>query len=65
MAQAARQFVFDSQFPNGTDKVTVKIQFKGWGEVAGEPICSEDETTGDNYPCPNIIILGTTQIAGR
>ncbi|KAJ3080957.1 hypothetical protein HK102_002675, partial [Quaeritorhiza haematococci] len=43
------------------DRYQWKLNIVGWSAVASQDIC----TSEPNTPCPDIIILGTTQIIGR
>ncbi|KAJ3089796.1 hypothetical protein HK102_005495 [Quaeritorhiza haematococci] len=43
--------------------LTGTISLVGWGNVAGAPICNG--TDQGTLPCPDVIVLGTTQIPER
>ncbi|KAJ3090514.1 hypothetical protein HK102_003479 [Quaeritorhiza haematococci] len=46
-----------------TKDLKVRIFLRGWGSVADEPICNG--TDNPALPCPDLIVLGTTQVASR
>ncbi|KAJ3124667.1 hypothetical protein HK098_000952 [Nowakowskiella sp. JEL0407] len=58
-AQAAREFV-----ANNPGYAAV-VRWMGWGGVAGDPIFACNSTRSVKDKCPDILMLGTTQIAGR
>jgi ABC-type glycerol-3-phosphate transport system substrate-binding protein len=41
----------------------VKFRWSNWGEVVNAPLCFRNQTVTE--PCPEILFLGTTQIAKR
>lgn len=57
-AQASQQFVNDTKV-NGEEIYSVQIYNSDWGPVVSDPIC------GPGEPCPDLMIIGTTQIASR
>ncbi|KAJ3036523.1 hypothetical protein HDV00_002671 [Rhizophlyctis rosea] len=44
---------------NGTDGVSFKLRVADWGIVASAPVCTVNTT------CPDVLIVGTTQVAAR
>ncbi|KAJ3090515.1 hypothetical protein HK102_003480 [Quaeritorhiza haematococci] len=62
----APPFVFATALADVVDKnpdIRAKIAIPGWEFVAREPICNG--TDNGVLPCPDLIVLGTTQIAAR
>ncbi|KAJ3125056.1 hypothetical protein HK098_000612 [Nowakowskiella sp. JEL0407] len=59
IAQAAREFVFNNR------NYTVIVRLVDWASIVVEPLapCPPNRTPKDR--CPDIIVLGTTQIASR
>lgn len=57
----ANRFVTETQV-DGKDTFTVRIVNADWGGVAAEPLC---QSGLPSTRCPDIIMLGTTQLAWR
>ncbi|KAJ3120396.1 U3 snoRNP protein [Nowakowskiella sp. JEL0407] len=63
--QVAREIVNETRDANGHDTIRIKIKQAGWGDVGGVRICGIDATTNKTLECPDIILLGTSQLGGR
>jgi hypothetical protein len=56
---AALRVINDTRDATGAPTISVLIKNAGWGGVANAPICT------NVTECPDVIMLGTTQVAGR
>lgn len=60
---AADEFIMDTQV-DGEDKYSLTILNADWGGVVGTPICGKN-ADGSSQPCPDVLAIGTTQLAAR
>jgi ABC-type glycerol-3-phosphate transport system substrate-binding protein len=56
----AIDLIRDNVDANGNPKFSIEIKFTTWASVASDSICK-----GSNTECPDILVLGTTQMPSR
>ncbi|KAI9139929.1 hypothetical protein BKA69DRAFT_594906 [Paraphysoderma sedebokerense] len=57
---AMSDFVDATRDTNNAETVRMKLTHKGWSDVVTEPVCKND-----TQACPQIIVVGTTQVVTR